>query len=90
MADIIKNLPAMQETWDSVPGLGRSPGKGNSNPLQHSHLGNPVDREEADGLWSMGSQRVGHDPVTDSMAAILSSGNPHLTAPPTLSPPVRL
>ena len=28
-----------------IPGLGRSPGKGNSNPLQYSCLGNPVDRE---------------------------------------------
>ena len=29
---------------DSIPGLGRSPGKGNGNPLQHSCLGNPMDR----------------------------------------------
>ena len=28
----------------SVPGLGRSPGEGNSNPLQHSGLENPMDR----------------------------------------------
>ena len=28
----------------STPGLGRSPGEGNSNPLQYSCLGNPVDR----------------------------------------------
>ena len=27
----------------SVPGLGRSPGEGNGNPLQYSCLGNPVD-----------------------------------------------
>ena len=25
----------------SIPGWGRSPGKGNGNPLQHSCLGNP-------------------------------------------------
>ena len=31
----------------SVPGLGRSPGEGNSNPLQYSCLGNPMDR----GAW---------------------------------------
>ena len=28
----------------SIPGLGRSPGEGNGNPLQHSCLDNPVDR----------------------------------------------
>ena len=28
----------------SIPGLGRSPGEGNGNPLQYSCLGNPMDR----------------------------------------------
>ena len=28
----------------SILGLGRSPGKGNGNPLQYSCLGNPMDR----------------------------------------------
>ena len=28
----------------SIPGLGRSPGVGNSNPLQYYCLGNPMDR----------------------------------------------
>ena len=28
----------------SIPGLGRSPGEGNSKPLQCSCLGNPMDR----------------------------------------------
>ena len=27
-----------------IPGLGRSPGEGNGNPLQYSSLGNPMDR----------------------------------------------
>ena len=31
----------------SIPGLGRSPGEGNGNPLQYSCLGNPRDR----GAW---------------------------------------
>ena len=32
--------------WDSIPGLGRSPGEGNGkNPLWYSCLGNPVDRQ---------------------------------------------
>ena len=31
----------------SIPGLGRSPGGGNGNPLQYSSLKNPMDR----GAW---------------------------------------
>jgi len=27
----------------SIPGLGRSPGEGNGNPLQHSYLENSID-----------------------------------------------
>ena len=44
----------------SIPGLGRSPGEGNSYPLQYSGLKNPMDREPG-GLQSTGLQRVGHD-----------------------------
>ena len=44
----------------SIPGLGRSPGEGNGNPLQYSCLENPW-TEEPGGLPSMGSQRVEHD-----------------------------
>ena len=43
----------------SIPGSGRSPGKGNGNPLQYSCLENPI--EELGRLQSTGSQRVGHD-----------------------------
>ena len=28
-----------------IPGLGRSPAKGNGNPCQYSCMGNPMDRE---------------------------------------------
>ena len=41
-----KNLPANEDVG-SVPGLGRSPGEGNGNPLQISCLENPMDR----GVW---------------------------------------
>ena len=44
----------------SIPGLGRSPGEGNSNSLQHSCLESPW-TEELGGLQSMGSQRVGYN-----------------------------
>ena len=40
LAQMVKNPPAMWETW-SVPGLGRSPGGGHGNPLQYSCLENP-------------------------------------------------
>ena len=30
---------------DSIPGLGKSPGEENGNPLQYSCLENPMDRE---------------------------------------------
>ena len=45
---------------DSIPGLGRSTGEGNGNPLQYSCLGNPM-TEGPGRLQSMGSLRVGHD-----------------------------
>ena len=32
MAQMIKNLPVMQE-MDLIPGLGRSPGEGNGDPV---------------------------------------------------------
>ena len=38
---VIKNPPANAGDMSSVPGLGRSPGEGNGNPLQYSWLGNP-------------------------------------------------
>ena len=33
---LVKNLPAMQETPGSIPELGRSPGEGIDYPLQYS------------------------------------------------------
>ena len=50
VALVVKNLPVnagdIRDT-DSIPGLGRSPVGGNSNPLQYSCLENPMDR----GTW---------------------------------------
>ena len=47
MAQLVKNLSAMQETWVQSLRLGRSPEEGNSNPLQYSCLENSMDR----GAW---------------------------------------
>ena len=44
----------------SIPGLGRSPGGGHSNPLNILAWTVPW-TEEPGGLQFMGSQRVGHD-----------------------------
>ena len=47
---VVKNLPANAgnaRDADSIPGLVRSPGEGNGNPLQYSCLENPMDR----GAW---------------------------------------
>ena len=47
---VVKNLPADARDIrdaDSIPGLGRSPGEGNGNPLQYSYPENPMDR----GTW---------------------------------------
>ena len=60
---VVKNLPANAgdaRDADSIPGSGRSPGGGNSNPLQYSCMENPLDRG-AWGLQSKGSQRVKQD-----------------------------
>ena len=47
---VVKNLPT--NTGDAknvglIPGSGRSPGVGNGNPLQYSHLENSMEK----GLW---------------------------------------
>ena len=47
VALVVKNLTANAEDMGSIPGLGRSSGEGNGNPLRCSCLGNPMDR----GAW---------------------------------------
>ena len=44
---LVKNSPANAGDTVLTPGSGRSPGEGNSNPLQYSCLENPMDR----GAW---------------------------------------
>ena len=45
VAQMVKNLPVMQETGPGLNlGSGRSPGGGNGNPLQYSCLENSMDR----------------------------------------------
>ena len=44
VAQLVKNLPALQETQVRSLGGERSPGEGNGNPIQYSCLENPMDR----------------------------------------------
>ena len=47
---VVENLSSSAEVIryvDSIPGLGRSPGRGHGNALQYSCLENPMDR----GTW---------------------------------------
>ena len=59
---VVKNSPvnARDIRLRFHPWVGRSPGGGHGNPLPYSCLENPMDRG-ARGLWSEGSQRVGHN-----------------------------
>ena len=62
---MVKNLPVnagdIRDT-DSIPGLGRSPVGGNSNPLQYSCLENPMDR----GAWQAAVHRVAELDMTEA------------------------
>ena len=63
MALVVKNLPANAgDLRDAglIPELGRSPGEGHGNPLQHSHLENPLDR----GAWWAVVHRVAESDAT--------------------------
>ena len=54
---MVKNSPAKAgdlRDEGSIPGLGRSPGGGLGNPLQHSCLENPMER----GAWQTTIHRV--------------------------------
>ena len=56
VAQMVKHLPAMRETWvQSLDWEDFLEKEGYGNPLQDACL------EEPGGLQSMGSQRVGHD-----------------------------
>ena len=59
-----KESACISRDLGSIPGLGRSPGEGNGNPLQYSCLENSMDR----GAWQAivhGVARVRHNLVTN-------------------------
>ena len=60
VAQTVKILPAMQAGDPGlIPGLGRSPGEGNGNPLQYSCLENPMAR----GAWQATVHGVAKSPT---------------------------
>ena len=63
VAQMVKHLLAVQETWDSITGSGGSHEKGMAT---HSSIlaWRIPGTEEPGGFQSMGSQRVGHNGVT--------------------------
>ena len=84
---MVKNLPANPRDaryTGSIPGSGRSPGEGNGYPLQYSCLGIPW-TEETGRLQSMGSQKVGHDLVTEHTHLNQKTGLDTLTYSHSLS-----
>ena len=72
MALVVKSPPASAgdlRDSGSVPGLGRSPGGGHSNPLQNSCLENPMDR----GAWRAAVHRVSESDTAEATQHTLSS-----------------
>ena len=51
VAQLVKNLPALWETWIQSLAWEETPGEGNGTPLQYSCLENPMDREA---WWATG------------------------------------
>ena len=61
---VVKNPPANAGVANLIPGLGRSPGEGSSNPLQYSYL----DKRNLAGYSPWGCKRVRHN--SDSTTTI--------------------
>ena len=70
VAQMVKASACNAGDLGSIPGLGRSPGEGNGNPLQYSCWEIPW-TEEPGRLQSMGSHRVGYDSLDLTTTAFL-------------------
>ena len=67
---VIKNLPANSGDMGSIPRSGRPPGEGNGTHSSFLAWKIPW-TEEPGGLYSMGSQRVGHKLVNKQQQKIM-------------------
>ena len=66
---VVKNLSANVgdiRDMSSIPGLGRSPGGGHSNPLQYFCLENPMDRGESHELVGYSPQGCKESDTTEA------------------------
>ena len=61
---VVTNLPASAEDMGSIPGSGRSPGKGNGNPTPVLLPGKSHGQRSLAGYNPWGSKRVRCDLVT--------------------------
>ena len=71
IAQLVKNLPSMQKTQVRFLVWEDSPGEGNGNPLQHSCLGNLMDR----GAW----QATVHGVAKESDTTDINNNNNYTT-----------
>ena len=55
---VVKNLPANAGDTGSIPGLERSPGEGNGNPLQYSCLESPHGQRSLVGYGPWGHKEL--------------------------------
>ena len=84
VAQMVKNLPAMQETRVWFPGSGGSPGEGNGHS---SILAWRIPwAEEPGGLQSMGLQRIEHDWAEQSLPEGTSSSTEVINSAPCSYP----
>ena len=84
---VVKNLPAVQETWvhmGSIPESGRSPGEGNGYPLQYFQQESPMDRGARCALVH-GIARDGHDLNTKPPPPLLLWGQSKIPRGPSIS-----
>ena len=71
---VIKNTSVNARDMSLIPGLGRSPGEGNGNPLHYFCPGNPHGQRSLAGYSPWGCKIVGHNLVTKQQNNNLHDG----------------
>ena len=85
MLQMVKNPPANAGNACLIPGLGRSPGEGNSNQIQYFCLENPTDR----GVWQATVHRVAKSRIGLSPHIHGNTGDIYLLHDPQNNHPMR-